>query len=140
MSRQFEMYWPDFEAAVRVDLLDQENPGICEEFWHKLPFRTVMASSMSAGEMLKVPLPFTLSFVTDPKKLVSFIGGENGTIFSYSLGLLIKVGVVAEPFHIPRLGMIPPAELEKFKPVASRLREAYFFTKKVNIATLRRAQ
>jgi hypothetical protein len=133
------MYWPDFEAVIKVDLLDQENPGICEEFWQRLPFKTVMASSMSAGEMLKIPLTFSLSPVTNPEKLHYFPDAAPGTMFSHSLGLLFKVGIVVEPFRIPRLGLLRPEELEKFKPVATKLREAYFFTKEVNIATIRKA-
>lgn len=138
--RRFEMVWPDFKAVISVDLLDGENPGLCEEFWQRLPFRTVMASSMSAGEMLKIPLPFTLSPVTAPDKLRYLPAEAPGTIASYSIGLLLKVGIIVEPFRIPRLGMLRPEELEKFKPVATRLREAYFFTKEVNIATIRRAE
>jgi hypothetical protein len=139
IMRRFEMYWPDFGSVISVDLLDEENPGLCEEFWQRLPFKTLMTSSMSAGEMLKVPLTFTLSAVTDTQKLHFFPEAASGTIFSYSLGLLIKVGIVAEPFYIPRLGTMRPEELAKFKPIATRLREAYFFTKEVNFATLRRA-
>lgn len=140
MSRQFQITWPDFKVTVRAALLDEENPEICEEFWRGLPFETVFAASMSSGEMFKVPVPFILP--DSPCRQLGFFPEEApGTILSlaYMGSLLVKYGIVAEPFRLPRLARIGTAELAKFMPVASRLRDAYFFTKAVNFAVFERA-
>ena len=139
MARQFEMYWPDFEATIPAELLDSENPKLCEEFWNGLPFQSIFAASMSAGDMFKIPIAFPLTPVTDKSKLAFFPEVAPGTILSMgSLGLLLKYGVVAEPFRLPRLAQIPAAQLDSFRAVAMRLKEAYFFTKEVNIMTFRK--
>jgi len=140
MSRRFEIEWPDFGAVVPVDLLDDENPELCEEFWQGLPFQTIFASSMSAGEMFKVPIPFVMT-PTHGEKLMLFTEEAPGTVFAHGWGgLLLKYGLVAEPFRLPRIGRVPEEELDKLRNVAVKLRDAYFYTKEINIATLRRKE
>jgi len=141
MSRQIEVEWSDFKAAITADLLEDENPELCEAFWQRLPFRTIFAASMSAGEMFKVPIPFILP---DPpaERLVHFPDQAPGTILSLSMmsSLLVKYGTVAEPFKLARLARIVPEDLDRFKVVAIKLRDAYFFTKEVNLATFKRKE
>ena len=140
MSRMFEMGWTDFGVTVEVGLLDDENPEQCEEFWQALPFRTIFAASMSAGEMFKVPIPVILSQAS-PDTLRFFPDEPPGTILVGPAGsLLLKYGTVAEPFRLPIIARIPEYELDKFKGVAVKLTDAYFFTKEINIASLRRKE
>ena len=140
MSRKFEIEWSDFNVTVTVDLLDDENPELCEQFWQTLPFQTLFAASMSAGDKLKLPIPRILP-VVPPEKLVLLPDEPPGTIISLGMGsLLLKYRIVAEPFRVPRLGRIPQEELDKVRNVAIKLREAYFFTKEINIATVRRKE
>jgi len=140
MSRKFEVEWPDFGATVTLELFDEENPDICEGFWQALPFQTIFAASMSAGEMFKIPMRRSLP-LAPPEKLRLFPEEPPGTLFSLSMGsLLLKYGTVAEPFRIPRIARVPEEELGKLREVAGKLREAYFFTKEINIATFRRKE
>lgn len=140
MSRKIEMEWPDFGVTVSAELLDEENPELCEAFWQCLPFQTIFAGSMSAGEMLKIPVPVTLPGAPQ-EKLVLLPEQTPGTIISLGMGsLLLKYGTVAEPFMVPRLARVPQEELDKLRSVAIKLRDAYFFTKEVNVATLRRKE
>lgn len=137
MSRIFEIVWPDFETTIECELLTDENPAMCEEFWRGLPFKTVMAASMSAGEMLKIPVPMALSD-GDPEKRVFFPDQAPGTLLSLGWGsLILKYGIVAEPFRLPRLGRVLDRDLPALLGIAGKLREAYFFTKVVNKATFR---
>lgn len=140
MPREIEIEWSDFGVAISVELLDEENPEICEAFWQCLPFQTILAASMSAGEMFKIPIPVTLPGAPQ-EKLVLFPDEPLGSIISLGMGsLLLKYGTVVEPFRVPRLARVPQEELEKLRNVAIKLRDAYFFTKEVNIATLRRKE
>ena len=140
MSRKFEIEWPDFGVVVPVDLLDDENPDLCEEFWQGLPFQTIFAGSMSAGEMLKIPLPFPMT-LAPVEKLAFFPDQPPGTIVSMGWGgLLLKYGTVVEPFRMARVARVPEEELDKLISVAIKLRDAYFYTKEINIATLRRKE
>jgi len=94
---------------------------------------------MSAAEMFKIRIAFTLTRAVDRDKLLFFPEMAPSTILSMGgLGLLLKHGVVAEPFRLPRLAWIPPRHLDRFKAVAVKLKEAYFLTKEVNIITFRR--
>jgi hypothetical protein len=54
--------------------------------------------------------------------------------------LLLKYGMTVEPFRIPRIARVPEEELDKLRNAATRLRDAYFFTKEINIATFRRKE
>jgi len=131
MSRKFEIEWSDFDVTISVDLLDDENPELCAVFWQTLPFQTVFAASMSAGSMLKFPIPRILP-VVPPEKLVLLPDEPPGIIISLGMGsLLLKYGIVAEPFRVPRLARITQKELDKVSNVATKLREAYFFTKEI---------
>ena len=140
MSRKFEIEWPDFGITVPVDLFDEENPELCEAFWQSLPFQTIFAASMSAGEMFKIPIRRALP-QAPPEKLRFFPEEPAGTLFLLNVGsLLLKYGTVAEPFMIPRIARVPEGELDKLRSAAIRLRDAYFFTKEINIATFRRKE
>ncbi len=140
MSRKFEIEWPDFEVTVTVDLLDEENPELCEVFWQSLPFQTIFAASMSAGEMFKIPIRRALP-PAPPEKLRLFPEEPPGTLFLLNVGsLLLKYGTVAEPFMMPRIARVPEEELDKLRNAATKLRDAYFFTKEINIATFRRKE
>ena len=134
------MEWADFGVTITAELLDEENPELCEAFWQSLPFQTIFAASMSAGEMFKIPIPVTLP-TAPQEKLMPFPNEPLGSIISLGMGsLLLKYGTVAEPFMVPRLARVPQEELDKLRNVAMKLRDAYFFTKAVNIATLRRKE
>ena len=138
MSRIFEIEWTDFNTTVPVELADDENPEVCEAFWQALPFQTIFAASMSAGEMLKIPIPVTLPRGA-PDKLRLFPEIPPGSIISIGMSsLLLKYGTVAEPFNSPIVGRIADEDLDRLRNVAIKLRDAYFFTKAVNVATLRR--
>ena len=139
MVKQFEIEWPDFNVTITADLNEEENRKLCADFWNALPFETIFAASMSAGEMFKVPVPVSLADETGAK-LRHFPAEPPGSILSLGFmgSLLVKYGVVAEPFKIPRVGLISNADLVKFQPVAIKLRDAYFFTKVVNKAFFRR--
>jgi len=140
MSRKFEVEWADFGINVTMELLDEENPEICEAFWQSLPFQTIFAASMSAGEMFKIPIRRALP-TAPPEKLRHFPEEPPGTLFSLNVGsLLLKYGTVAEPFMLPRIAMVLDEELEKLRNVATKLRDAYFFTKEINIATFRKKE
>jgi len=138
MGRIFEIVWPDFDLAVAAELFDTENPELCDYFWSHLPFETVFAASMSAGEMFKVPIPFTIP-KTPSKTLYRFPDLPPGSIVHGGFGgLLLRYGVVVEPFVVPRLAQIPDADVTKLRDVAYKLRDAYFFSKEINFATFRR--
>ncbi len=142
MSRKFEIEWPDFDVTVTVDLRDDENPGLCEEFWQALPFDTVFMHTMSPGELFKVPIPLTLSSAP-AEKLVLLPDEPPGSVTSSANGvhLWVKYGTVVEPCRVPRIGWIPEGELEKLRSLAiEKLRDAYFFTKEVNVAKFRRKE
>jgi len=131
------MEWPDFGVILSADLMDSENPQLCDRFWQGLPFTTIFAASMSAGEMFKIPIPVILPR-PQRDKFVLFAEEPPGTMVSLGTGsLLLKYGIVVEPFRLPRLAVIPPAELDKLRNVALKLRDAYFFTKEINVVTFR---
>jgi len=138
LGRIFQIEWPDFKTAVRVELAEEENPKLCAEFWESLPFRTILAASMSAGEMFKVPLPRMLKApVEGPLHL--FPDEPVGTIlFLGTLGMLIRWGKVVEPFRMSRLGLVVKDDLPALAGVAVKLTDAYFFTKALNFATFKK--
>ena len=139
MARSVTIEWPDFNARVRLALLDDENPVQCAAFWDALPFETLLADSMSGGQLFKIPLDINLPPPGPAVKPVLFREQPSGTLVSLGTTLLLKYGTVTEPFRLPKIGMMDDSELNKFVPVASKLREAYFFTKVINRAIFARA-
>jgi hypothetical protein len=140
MARQFLMTWPDFKTSVAAELADEQNKSICDAFWNGLPFKTIFAASMSAGEMFKVPLPFPLPSLP-PEKCPFFPDLPPGTIVQLPYGgIMIKYGICAEPFRVPVLARILPASMTDFLKISVLLRDAYFFTKVINIATISRKE
>jgi hypothetical protein len=140
MTRKIQISWPDFKTVISAELLEKENPVLCDEFWKGLPFETLFTASMSAGKMFKVPAPITFSAMS-AAKLAFFPDQPIGTIFALSstAGLLVKYGLCVEPFRIPRIAMISSKDLARFLPVVSELRDAYFHTKVINKAVFSRA-
>jgi len=139
MSRKFEVVWADFDAVLTFELADDENPNLCDEFWQRLPFTTIFAASMSAGEMFKVPIPTVLT--SEPEgDLALFPDQPVGTVLSFASmsGLLIKYGIVVEPFRLPRIATLLKDEIGLFRDISGKLRDAYFFTKEVNLALVRK--
>jgi len=140
MTRKVQIEWPDFKTAVIMELADGENPRQCDEFWNGLPFNTIFAASMSAGDMFKIPIPIALSDAP-PEKLAFFPDVPPGTVLSLGWGsLLMKYGEVAEPFRLPRIGTVREEDLPKLFTVSAKLKEAYFFTKVINKAYFTRYQ
>jgi len=140
MARIFEIEWPDFDVAVCAELLDEENPELCDTFWQGLPCKTIFAASMSAGHLFKVPIPFLLPFIPLEKRL-PIVQEASGTIFAFSNNeLMVKYGTVVEPFVVARLARISDSELAKLKEVTVQLSDAYFFSKEINMATMKRKE
>jgi hypothetical protein len=140
MGRIFEIFWPDLKTGVEAELADAENPELCNRFWENLPFETIMAASMSAGEMFKAPVPFPLP-MPPPEKFVFVPEQPPGTIVGGVMGsLILTYGIVVEPFRYPRLGIIPATQIPRLRDVSGKLRDAYFFTKEIYFATFRRKQ
>lgn len=94
-------------------------------------------ASMSAGEMLKAPIPFTFPPVSE-EKLVFVPSEPPGMVFGMPNSLIIKYGIIVEPFRLPRIGKIQEKDIEKLKSCAVRIRDAYFFTKELNKAIFKR--
>lgn len=140
MARQFLMTWPDFNISVAAELMDEKNKNICDAFWAGLPVKTIFAASMSAGEMFKIPLPFPLPTLP-PEKCPYFPTLPPGTIVQLPYGgIMLKYGVCAEPFQVPELAKVMPADMPKLIQASIKLRDAYFFTKVVNICTISRKE
>ena len=136
MHRKIKIEWPDFSIRIFVELFEEEME-LCNRLWESLPFETFFMASMSAGEMLKAPIPFT--FPPVPEEKLVFVPSEPpGMVFGMSNSLIVKYGIIVEPFRLPRIGKIPEEELEKLKSCAVRIRDAYFFTKELNKAILKR--
>lgn len=140
MSKKIKISWPDFKTVITAELLEKENPVLCKEFWDGLPFETLFTASMSAGKMFKVPAPITFSDMSKAK-LSFFPDQPIGTIFALSAtaGLLVKYGPCVEPFRVASIARISEADLARFLPVVSELRDAYFHTKVINKAVFSRA-
>ena len=137
--RYFEFYWPDFNVAVPVRLQDDKFPDECEAFWKGLPYKTVFCASMSAGEMFKIPFSKPIP-PTPPEKTVFYPEQPIGTMIylSWVGSMLLKYGTVAEPFRGPVIGLVDKEHIPTLLQVSMKLRDAYFFTKEVNLAEIRR--
>lgn len=141
MPRRMEIHWPDFDVSVTADLLDNENPKLCDRLWQALPFETLPMHSMAAGKILKVPIPVTLR--PTPESKLGFMPDQPPGTLLYLTGMgffLIYGTPVVEPLTMPRIAMIPETELSKFANIIPELEDAFWFTKKVNKAIFRKQE
>lgn len=140
MGRKFQIVWPDFDISIELTLFDEKNPEVCNKFWDAMPFRTKMAGSMSAGEMLKIQIPVVLPEVT-PDKRVLFPAQPPGSLMTLrGNSLLFKWGVVHEPFMLAQVAQVKESDVPKLREVALRTKEAYFFTKVISFATFKKIE
>jgi len=138
MGRKFEIVWPDFDISLEMTLFDEVNPELCNTFWDSMPFRTKMAGSMSAGQMMKIQIPAVLPEVAQDKRVL-FPAQPPGTLLTLGgNSLLFKWGVVHEPFRLVQVAKINEKDLPKLREAALLIKEAYFFTKVINFATFKR--
>ena len=141
MPRRMEIHWPDFDVTLTADLLDDENPKLCERLWQALPFETLPMHSMGAGKIFKVPIPITLR--PTPEAKLGFMPDQPPGTILYCIGMgffLIFGKPVVEPFTLLRIAMIPEKELEKLNSVVPELEDAFWFTKKVNKVIFRKQE
>ncbi len=140
MARRFTMEWPDLKTKITAELKDADHPAICDAFWNRLPFKTIFAASMSAGEMFKVPVPFILP-LAPPEKCAFFPDVPPGSIVVLPYGgIMLKYGICAEPFRLPLFATVLAEDMPSLYTVSIKLRDAYFFTKEIIIANIARAQ
>ena len=142
MPRIFEIAWPDLDVTIKARLFDEDNPELCEKFWNGLPVKTIFTASMSAGEIFKVPLPVPLPLVK-PEKMALVTEQVPGTIIGMvgvGSGLLVTYGRVVEPWRLPLMGKILDRDIDTLKNTAVKLRDAYFFTKRIHMAKLKRVE
>jgi hypothetical protein len=112
--------WPDMDAEVHIELLEDLAPRICDAMWQALPFSTVQGHALITGEMM---------FATTR---VSLIARENVTLYtemgvggcyfgSFSNSLGIIYGNVTEPEGQSVWGRIGEGEHELLRAVGVRV-------------------
>ena len=55
MGGVFVISWPRFEKAVEAELLEEQDPKLCQDFWDALPFRSIQSHAVCAGVQMYCP-------------------------------------------------------------------------------------
>jgi len=138
MVRSVRVEWPDLKTSIRIALADEDSPTFCDELWKNLPFETIVAAGLSMGEMLRIPLPFSMTPGQD-QKLVPIATQPPGTLVTLGLNsLMLTYGEVHEPYSLSLLGQVPAECLHDLSNAAIKLRDAYFFNKRPHVAVVKR--
>jgi hypothetical protein len=110
------MQWPSLSAEVRIDLLEDRAPVLCEDIWNSLPFETIQSHALITGEMMFATSPVTtlvrenVTLFTDMGVGAAFFGSS-----SQNFGLIY--GGVNEPEGHPVWGRVRQEDVPELQRV-----------------------
>ena len=55
MGRIFTISWPKFEKTVEAELLEEQDPKLCQDFLNALPFKSIQSHAVCAGVQMYCP-------------------------------------------------------------------------------------
>jgi hypothetical protein len=120
MTKRFmTMSWPTLNVSVRVGLLEDKAPTICEALWNALPYESVQAHALITGYMMFATAPvFTLArenvtLMSDQKPGDCFYGAG-------SQNIVVVYGPLTEPEGACRFGQVVEADIPRLTIVGRR--------------------
>lgn len=142
------MEWPSLGIEVRVSLLDNEEPEVCEIFWNRLehPVKTICRHTLSTGCAYNIlprpPVhPIQMGTQAQPlgRKRQMYSQLEPGNIL-YSGNISVIYGPCTEPLHTSgaRVGMVRAQDLENFKRAGKMVWLAQYKSHTPTTVTVRR--
>ena len=115
MDRVFTITWPRFEKSVEAELLEEQDPKLCQDFWDALPFRSIQSHAVCAGVQMYCPFrlvslpsrPFHEPMNEQP------VGRVNLELdFQY---LAINYGPMSEPVPALPIAQVKDNDIEDIK-------------------------
>jgi hypothetical protein len=123
MAKRFmTMAWPCLDVSVRVLLLDDKAPKICESLWGALPYKSVQAHALITGYMMFATAPvFTvtrenISLMSDQRPGDCFYGAG-------SQNVVVVYGPLTEPEGACRFGQVVKEDIPLLGSVGRRVWE-----------------
>lgn len=111
--RELEIEWPDLNMLVRADLLDEENPVICNKLWDTLPTESIMHHVVISGETMWFP---TRIVHLGPNCMVKRAVGDV-YFFASGQSIAITYGSVTESAKVNKFAQVRDTDIEKLRRV-----------------------
>jgi hypothetical protein len=119
-KRLMTMTWRSLNTSVRVLLLDDKAPRICESLWNALPYKSVQAHALITGHMMFATSPV---FTVARENIVLMSDQKPGDCFygAGSQNVVVVYGPLSEPEGACRFGQVVKEDIPLLGPVGRRI-------------------
>ena len=120
-SSQLTIEWPDLNARVTADFLDDLNPELCDVVRKHLPVETIQSHGVIAGGLLMAPTRIVCALA--PRTFENLgeqpLGRINFSLFY--LAISMKYAPIAEPLDISPVAQVCADDIETLAQVGKRV-------------------
>lgn len=113
--------WPELDARVKANFLNELNPELCAVVQENLPLETIQSHGVIAGGLLMAPTRIVCTLT--PRCLENLgeqpIGRINFSLFY--LALSFKYGPIAEPLEISPVAQVQEEDIEALREVGKQV-------------------
>lgn len=139
--RVVKMTWPELGVSMPIQLEDEKNKELCDEFWGNLPLVLVQEHGTVTGKIIYgwvnmlsfAPVKFAQKHSESPVGRVSYSQGTGNKI-------IIKYGECSEDCFAPCLGYIAPEYHKDLAAVGKKIWDNYQFDKAIYTAKFERSE
>lgn len=113
--------WPDLEASVKADFLEELNPELCDVLRRNLPVETIQSHGVIAGGLLMAP---TRIVCTSAPRTFEILGRQDIGRINFSLFYLaisMKYAPIAEPLDISPVAQVRPEDISVLEDAGRRI-------------------
>ncbi|MEO6082282.1 MAG: hypothetical protein ABIQ18_04175 [Umezawaea sp.] len=137
--RQIEIAWESIGARVRIELDEEHNAQLVEPLWAALPYRTLQAHALVAGDCIyHVPPAHDLLHAVPDHRVDRKIQ-PNGTVFCSAVQhLTIKYGELTEPMPTAPIGTVVPEDVDQLPKIGQMVWDSVYANGSPILAQVRR--
>ncbi|WP_037347490.1 hypothetical protein [Sciscionella sediminilitoris] len=125
--RQIEIAWEPIGAKVRITLDEQNNADLVEPLWAALPYQTLQAHALVAGDCIYHVPPAHELLHAVPDHRVDRKIQPMGTVFCSAVQhLTIKYGELTEPMPTAPIGAVVPEDVDQLPKIGQLVWDAVY--------------
>lgn len=104
--RMMTMAWPSLDAQIKVRLLDDKAPTLCNLIWDALPWESIQSHALITGYMIFATSPIA-TLVRENVHLFSELGPGACFYGAGSQNIVVAYGPLTEPEGTVVWGQVP---------------------------------
>lgn len=130
MNKRIFIEWPELGLSAHATLANDKNPELCDEFWQKLPFDSIMNNAVITDGSMYCWIPM-LSFAPIREKERIDLAPVGRLRYSQNTGnkMIVQYDACNEDVMGAILGQIDDDDIETVKKVGLAAKNAIFMSK-----------